>query len=171
MGLRLFPAQLRAVLFFFLLFGATARVGLAPQTKVEPELRERGPLADKFVREKLPVWQSRLKLEDWKIAILCVHSSGLRPHTMGNNHWDADKKSAVIRVLDASDYHMPFHATLNDMEFTIVHELIHLEMVSLPRSEASRSDEEHAINNLADALLQFDRRDDTLVPLKPSIER
>jgi hypothetical protein len=141
---------------------------LAPQTKPEPELRERGPLADKFVREKLPLWQSRLKLEDWKISILSVHPSGLRAQTMGNIHWDADKKSAVIRVLDASDYHMPFHATLNDMEFTIVHELIHLELVSLPRSEASRSDEEHAINHLADALLQFDRRDDTLGALKAS---
>jgi hypothetical protein len=168
MGLRLFPAQLRAVLFFFMLFGASAGVSLAPQTKPEPELRERGPLADKFVREKLPLWQSRLKLEDWKISILSVHPSGLRAQTMGNIHWDADKKSAVIRVLDASDYHMPFHATLNDMEFTIVHELIHLELVSLPRSEASRSDEEHAINHLADALLQFDRRDDTLVALKAS---
>jgi hypothetical protein len=168
MGLRLFPAQLRAVLFFFVLFGVSAGVSLAPQTKPEPELRERGPLADKFVREKLPLWQSRLKLEDWKISILSVHPSGLRAQTMGNIHWDADKKSAVIRVLDASDYHMPFHATLNDMEFTIVHELIHLELVSLPRSEASRSDEEHAINHLADALLQFDRRDDTLGALKAS---
>jgi hypothetical protein len=151
-----------------MLFGASAGVSLAPQTKPEPELRERGPLADKFVREKLPLWQSRLKLEDWKISILSVHPSGLRAQTMGNIHWDADKKSAVIRVLDASDYHMPFHATLNDMEFTIVHELIHLELVSLPRSEASRSDEEHAINHLADALLQFDRRDDTLGALKAS---
>ncbi len=63
----------------------------------------------------------------------------------------------MIRVLDAADYRMPFHATLNDLEFTVVHELIHLELVSLPRSEASRSDEEYAVNNLADALLKFER--------------
>jgi hypothetical protein len=138
-------------------FGILAGVCLAPETPKEPSLRERGLLADRYVHEKLPEWQRRLKLEDWKICILSARQTELRPHTMGNVHWDADKKTAVIRVLNASDYHMPFRATLNDMEFTIVHELIHLEMVSLPRSEASRSDEEFAINNLTDALLQFER--------------
>ncbi len=77
---------------------------------------------------------------------------------MGNIHWDKDKKTGVIRVLDASDYRMPYQAALNDMEFTVVHELIHLELASLPRSEASRSDEEHAINHLAGALLQFEHK-------------
>ena len=125
-------------------------------------------MADKYVHEKLPVWQRRLKLEDWKITVLSVHPTGLREHTLGNIHWDAEKKTAVIRVLNASDYRMPYHATLNDLEFTIVHELIHLELVSLPRSEASRSDEEQAINHLADALLQFDRKDTTLDPLSGS---
>jgi hypothetical protein len=43
------------------------------------------------------------------------------------------------------------------MEFTIVHELIHLELASLPRSEASRSEEEYAINHLASALLDLDK--------------
>ena len=44
------------------------------------------------------------------------------------------------------------------MEFTLVHELIHLELSSLPRSEASRRVEEHAVNNLTDALLRLDRQ-------------
>ena len=44
------------------------------------------------------------------------------------------------------------------MEFTIVHELVHLELASLPRSEASRSNEEHAVNLSAEALLRLDRR-------------
>jgi hypothetical protein len=43
------------------------------------------------------------------------------------------------------------------MELTIVHELVHLELASLPRSEASRSTEEHAVNGIADALLALDR--------------
>jgi hypothetical protein len=44
------------------------------------------------------------------------------------------------------------------MEFTVVHELIHLELSSLPHSEASRRVEEHAVNRLADALLKLDRK-------------
>ena len=43
------------------------------------------------------------------------------------------------------------------MEFTVVHELIHLQLSSLPRSEASRSAEERAVNHITEALIQLDR--------------
>ncbi len=86
-----------------------------------------------------------------------AHPSDLKPKTLGNIHWDADKGSAVIRVLAASDYHMECRDMLADMEFTVVHELIHLELSSLPRSEASRRSEEYAVNQIADALLALDR--------------
>ena len=122
------------------------------------EARQRGVLAETFVNERLAIWQQRLNLADWKINIIMSHPTDLKPKTLGNIHWDADKKSAVIRVLDCSDYHMGFRDMLEDMEFTVVHELIHLELSSLPRSEASRRDEEHAVNQIADALLKLDRR-------------
>jgi hypothetical protein len=111
-----------------------------------------------FLTQRLAVWQQRLTLQDWHISIIMSHPSELKPRTLGNIHWDSDKKSAVIRVLDASDYRLPYHAMLDDMEFTIVHELIHLELSSLPRSEASRRDEEHAVNQITEALLKLDRR-------------
>ena len=119
---------------------------------------ERGLQAEGFVTGRLAVWQQRLNLQDWKISIVMSHPGDLKPKTLGNIHWDADKKSAVIRVLDASDYRLPFREMLEDMEFTVVHELIHLELSSLPRSEASRRDEEHAVNQIADALLKLDRK-------------
>ena len=83
---------------------------------------------------------------------------------MGNVHWDADKKTAMIRVLDAADYGRPFRSTLQDMEFTVVHELVHLELTSLTRnfksrSEESFSEEEQAVNRMSDALLQLDQAD------------
>ena len=114
-------------------------------------------MAESHVTERLAVWQQRLKLQDWKISIIMAHPGDMKPKTLGNIHWDADKKSAVIRVLDASDYHLACHDMLDDMEFTVVHELIHLELSSLPRSEASRRDEEYAVNQIADALLALDR--------------
>jgi hypothetical protein len=46
---------------------------------------------------------------------------------------------------------------LQDMEFTVVHELIHLELSSLPRSDASRREEEYAVNRITEALLKLDR--------------
>ncbi|HEV1284242.1 MAG TPA: hypothetical protein VNU44_02995 [Bryobacteraceae bacterium] len=157
MGSHFFPRSFRAILAFGFLFGICRNVCFAPQTPPEPNRVERRRLAEKFVQEKLPYWRRRLALEDWNISIFAVHPSDLRPRTLGNVHWDKEKKTAVIRVLDASDYQMPFRATLNDLEFTIVHELIHLELASLPRSEASRSDEEHAVNRLGEALIKLER--------------
>jgi len=131
---------------------------LAQPAASDPTPRERGLQAESYVNGRLAVWQQRLNLQDWKISIIMSHPSDLKPKTLGNIHWDADKKSAVIRVLDASDYRLPFREMLEDMEFTVVHELIHLELSSLPRSEASRRDEEHAVNQIADALLKLDRK-------------
>jgi hypothetical protein len=156
-GSHFLPRSSRAIFSFVLLFGIGRSVCFAPQTPPEPNRAERRRLAEQFVHEKLPFWQKKLALEGWNVSIFAVRQSDLRPGTLGNIHWDRDKKSAVIRVLDASDYRMPIRDTLNDLEFTVVHELIHLELVSLPRSEASRSDEEYAVNNLATALLKFER--------------
>jgi hypothetical protein len=46
------------------------------------------------------------------------------------------------------------------MELTVVHELVHLDLASLPRSQASRSSEEHAVNGIAQAMLQLDHAKD-----------
>jgi hypothetical protein len=110
-----------------------------------------------FLNGRLAVWQQRLHLQDWKISIIMSHPSELKPRTLGNIHWDSDKKAAVIRVLHPADYKMAYKPMVEDMEFTVVHELIHLELSSLPRSEASRSAEEYAVNQIAEALLKLDR--------------
>jgi hypothetical protein len=123
-----------------------------------PTAREQAQLAERFVNERLAVWRQYLHLEDWKISIVMTRRSDLKPKTRGHVRWDKDKKSAVIGVLDPSDYQLPFREMLDDMEFTIVHELVHLELASLPRSEASRSSEEHAVNGITEALLRLDRQ-------------
>ena len=133
-------------------------LSLAAQAASEATPRECAQMAEPYVAARLAVWQQRLKLDDWKISIVMAHPSDLKPRTLGNIHWDADKKTAMIRVLDASDYQLGCRDMLDDMEFTVVHELIHLELSSLPRSEASRRDEEFAVNQIADALLKLERR-------------
>jgi hypothetical protein len=110
------------------------------------------------VNERLSVWSKRLNLDGWQISVVMTRHDDLKTNTLGGIRWDKTKKSAVIKVQDASDYRLPFGEMLNDMEFTIVHELVHLELASLPRSEASRSNEEHAVNQIAEALLRLDRQ-------------
>jgi hypothetical protein len=118
-------------------------------------------LAENYLRKRLALWQKRLELQDWTITLEMSHPSDLRRGSLGNVHWDADKKTATIRVLDASDYQTSFGVALKDMEFTVVHELTHLELSSMnrsfkSRSEESVSEEERAVNRLSDAMLQLD---------------
>ena len=131
----------------------------AAELRTSPDTAERGCATqpESFLSQRLALWQQRLKLGDWKVSIVMSRASDLKPKTLGHIEWDASRKTAVIRVLDAAEYHLPCRAMLADMEFTLVHELIHLELSSLPRSQASRRDEEFAVNRMADALLQLDR--------------
>jgi hypothetical protein len=116
-------------------------------------------LAQRFIDDKLAVWRQRLKLEDWRISAVLTRRGDLAPNTLGGIRWDKGKKSAVIWVLDPSDYRLPFREMLDDMELTIVHELVHLDLASLPRSQASRgSGQEHAVSGIAEAMLGLERK-------------
>src|SRR5436305_286395 len=77
-------------------------------------LRERSLLAESYAKEKLWGWQKRLGLQDWNVVLEVVRSTELKPKTLGNIHWDTDKKSAVIRVLDPADYKMAQREMLED---------------------------------------------------------
>lgn len=142
-----------------------------PRSAPNAEVRERTLIAERFATERLAVWQQRLNLQDWNISVVVSRTSDLKPRTLGNIHWDADKKTAVIRVLDPADYKMPFDDVLKDIEFTVVHELIHLELSPvlspLQRNDANRREEEHAVNHMAEALLKLDRAKPAPAPAAP----
>lgn len=138
--------------------------GIVPcfgQSFSTPKSRERTLQAQTFATEKLWIWQKRLNLQDWNISVLVARASDLKPKTLGNVHWDLEKKTAVIRVLDPVDYRLAPNLILPDIELTVVHELIHLEMAptlaDLHRTDANRVQEEKAVNRMADALLALDR--------------
>lgn len=138
--------------------GASTATG-EPQAK-QPSCAiecDKAEIVGRFLKEKLATWQRRLKLEDWKISVTMSRRTDLKPRTLGGIRWDKRKKSAVMAVLDPSEYRLSFEEMLADIEFTIVHELVHLELASLPRSEASRSSEERAVNQITEALLGLAR--------------
>lgn len=118
---------------------------------------ERTLEAQSFANAKLLLWQNKLNLGVWKISLLVVRADQLRPETLGNVHWNLGEKSAVIRVLDPADYHLPLDAMLRDIEFTVVHELVHLEIAPIlgdqNRTPESRTEEERTVNSVAGALI------------------
>ena len=140
-----------------LLFLGSAGPSSAQPASPSPTAHERTLLAESFTKEKLWMWQKRLNLQDWDVSLEVVRSTELKPKTLGNIHWDTDVKSARIAVLSPMDYTLPYKEMLDDMEFTVVHEMVHLQLASLPRSDASRRVEEHAVNEIAKALLKLAR--------------
>ena len=121
------------------------------------DAREREATAQKYVEHSLRVWQQRLNLSGWTLKVALVHPSAMEPKTLGNIHWDRDAKTATINVLSSYDYTLPTPEMLDDMEFTIVHELVHLNLCSLPKSTATERNEEYAVNQLAHALIDLEK--------------
>lgn len=138
--------------------GSFTEVDPGPATVPSPAIIQSREFAQKYVAEKLTLWQRNLKLTEWQISWALAHRSDLKPHTVGQIHWDMPKKSAAILVLDPADYRMPFNAMLDDMELTIIHELVHLKLTSLPHSEASRGSEEQAVNGISEALFALEHQ-------------
>src|SRR6478672_9823749 len=148
----------RVVLSALFVLPLTLAAAERPEPSDQTPAPERVAVAENYLTQRLFIWQKRLKLEDWNITFKLVHLSDLKPKTLGNIHWYSDVKKANMSILCPADYKMSFPDALKDMEFTIVHELVHLQLSSLPRNEASRSAEEKAVNTLTDALLNLDRQ-------------
>ena len=145
-----------AILSLILTHSASASGNVvASVPAVAPNDRE--AIAERFVKQELQLWQDRLDLKDWDVKVELVRPNALEPKTLGNVHWDSDVKKATISVLSAYDYTLPMQAMLDDMEVTIVHELVHLHLSSLPRSEATSRNEEHVVVELTRALLKLEK--------------
>ena len=106
--------------------------------------------------EWLRVWQKRLSLEDWKVELRIVRSWELKPDTLGNLRWNSTARTATIRVLDPVDYDLPLAKIPRDIEMTIVHELLHLQLSVLPKDSSKKADEERVVTRIAEALMNLD---------------
>jgi hypothetical protein len=140
----------------FSLFFATAALASAPGAN-SATAQDLDATAQTYVEHSLRVWQQRLNLTDWNVKVELLPASQLEPKTLGNIHWDRNSKVATIAVLCAHDYTLPLHDMLEDMELTIVHELVHLHLASLPHTPATTRSEEYAVNQLSHALLDLER--------------
>lgn len=142
--------------------------GFLPEPARAQECSDATPEA--FVDERISHWKRRLNLQQWNVSVAMVTRADLKQGTLGGIRWDKRRKAAVMSVMAPSEYKMSRCEMLKDMEFTVVHELVHLQLAALPRSQASRSSEEHAVNNIARALLgSYDTalmRNDKSVPVQ-----
>jgi hypothetical protein len=100
---------------------------------------------------QMKVWQKRLGLDDWNLSLRVVRQSEIDANTWGAAEWDPDAKTGVISVLDPRDYNLRGGELRHDMECTIVHELVHIQVSPLDsRDERVRED---VVNGLMTALM------------------
>jgi hypothetical protein len=85
------------------------------------------PLESRLDRQ-MKTWQKRLGLEDWSLTLRVVRQWQMDPDAWGTSEWDPDAKTGVINVLDPRDYNLKGSELRRDMECTIVHELVHIQV-------------------------------------------
>lgn len=108
------------------------------------------PLETRLDRQ-MKFWQKRLGLEEWNLALRVVRQSEIDRNSWGSSEWDPDLKSGTISVLDPRDYNLKGGELKLDMECTIVHELVHIQVSPLDaRDENTR---EQVVNNIMVALM------------------
>lgn len=108
------------------------------------------PLEARLERQ-MKAWQKRLGLEDWNISLHVVRLNALDKRTWGNAEWDADAKTGTINVLDPRDYNLKGSELKLDMECTIVHELVHIQVAPLEAPDENAREE--IVNRIMTALL------------------
>jgi hypothetical protein len=100
---------------------------------------------------QLKSWQKRLGMDDWRLSIKVVRQNSLDKNTWGNAEWDPHVKTGIISVLDPADYNLKGGDLKLDMECTIVHELVHMQVG--PFDAPDENVREDVVNRIMTALL------------------
>jgi len=101
--------------------------------------------------QQLKTWQKRLGMEDWRLTVRLVRQKDLDKDTWGNAEWDPRGKTGTISVLNPVDYNLKGADLKLDMECTIVHELVHIQVS--PFDAPNENVREDVVNRIMTALL------------------
>ncbi len=103
-------------------------------------------------------WQNILRLTNWDIAVcICRKAEFDNPEAAGEIKYQLSSGKAMICLLDSADYaDSPFE---QDMEKTLVHELLHLYFAPFTPEPGTLADDlmENTIEHIAEALVNLKR--------------
>jgi hypothetical protein len=107
------------------------------------------------LRHTLQIWQNKLQLADWCVAVEIVDDHALSGKAMGDIQWDLGGKRALIRILRVEDYDLPAGMARLDQQATVLHELVHLRHASKRDSQGA---DEASVIRQTNALLRANRQ-------------
>lgn len=104
-------------------------------------------------------WQEHLRIEYWSVALRIARARDFSlANSQGECNWTITTAMATIKILDPLDY--PESPFKQDMEKTLVHELLHLHFCAFDGTAAGSMEEkmlERTIDHLARALVKLKR--------------
>jgi hypothetical protein len=107
--------------------------------------------------ELLAKWTRILKLQDWECKASYARHWELGENNAGSNRVSYRNKCCTIRILEPCDYGESIWP--QDVESTLVHELLHLHFELRAPVEGVADDlREQAIESITRALIELDRR-------------
>lgn len=113
------------------------------------------------LKRLLARWQRRLRLQDWDLDIQFARPGELDTEDASAEvHWQLKKRMATIKIC-APECFPRNRSRGQDIEYSIVHELLHLTMIGFANhKEGSVEDtlQEQCIDQIARALVEAYRR-------------
>lgn len=106
----------------------------------------------------LAEWQAVMRLQDWFIELRIVRGAEI-PDAQGRCSWVKERRSAIIQLMDPIDWPTETIEP-QDMEVTLVHELLHLSCVPFDDFENGTPKEiglEQHINAISHAMVSAKR--------------
>ena len=142
--------------------------GLSLVAADKPAATPKTPTITQTQVDKLTIyWRGVLLLNDWEVQTHVVRLADLTEGSLGNGHWNYGLQRGTIMVLDPRDYAeiakrddqvpMVGKAIIEDIEDTIVHELVHLRLASMadmmPENREAATIDEMTVVRVTKALL------------------
>ncbi|MBR3241182.1 MAG: hypothetical protein IKF90_00595 [Parasporobacterium sp.] len=126
-------------------------------------MREKCIVSEEILKELCKEWQERLRLQAWNIECGIYRERNFSNNGCdGENEYDLRNGNSLIRILDPLDY--PKSRFPQDMEATLVHELLHLHFAPFEPEKDDGLDHhimEHTICILSETLVAL-KRENTL---------
>lgn len=103
-------------------------------------------------------WQRILRLKDWDIRVRFAHAHDLSTDAQAECRWTLSSKKAVLLILYPEEYD-DFIAFQQDIEKSLVHELLHLHFAPFAAETGTPEDtaQEQAIDLIACGLVNLKR--------------